>query len=333
MLTQPFRVVLSFLLRPLHVASIFVSAGLVLLIYSISAFITADQMPVLAESAAPHAVIAVLQGSAEGQQLFNQNCTGCHTIGGGVLVGPDLKDITQSRDPQWIKNFITDPSKMVASDPAAQQLRQGFSITMPTLGLTSDQIDQLVAFLGDPGTAAAGGATTLLPVFPVGVGDSVNGRQIYLGGSPLTYGGPPCIACHTVQGAAVLGGGSLGPDLTHVVQRLGEGGVASALQNIAFPTMAGPFQNHPLTVQEQADLVSFLKVADLTQPPVPVVTPGALTTNTLIMFSISVVGAALLFGLLYYLWRPLKKQSSQDLPVRKVKQSRAGTVEEGVPDD
>ncbi len=319
MFTQIFGAALKFLLRPVHVASILVSAGIVLIIYAISSFITVEQAPVQADSFAPHPVIYMLQGSAGGQQLFTQYCSGCHTIGGGVLVGPDLKDITQSRTAQWITDFITNPSKMVASDPAAQQLRQGFSITMPTLGLTADQINQLVAFLSSPTEGAAAGATpTSLPVFPAGVGDPIAGRQEYLGETLLTYGGPACIGCHTVEGAAGLGGGSLGPNLTHVIQRLGEAGVASALQNIVFPTMVGPFTNHPLTVEEQADLVAFFKQANLTQPPVASVAPGAVTARTLLLFSISVVGAGLLFGLLFYLWRPLKKQSSQELPVRKV---------------
>ncbi len=321
MSAQFFRAAPKFLLRPVHVASILVSAGIVLIIYAISSFIMAEQTPVQANAIAPapHPVIYMLQGSTGGQQLFSQYCSGCHTIGGGVLVGPDLKDVTQTRTPQWLKDFITNPSKMIASDSAAQQLRQGFSITMPTLGLASDQIDQLVAFLGNPTEAAATGATpTSMPVFPAGVGDPVAGLHEYLGQTLLTYGGPACIGCHTIQGAAVLGGGSLGPDLTHVIQRLGEAGVASALQNIVFPTMAGPFTNHPLTVEEQADLVSYLKEANFTQPPVPVVAPGALTTKMLILFSISLVGAILLFVLLYYLWRPLKKHAAQEMPVRKV---------------
>ena len=83
--------------------------------------------------------------TSEAVGFFRQNCVSCHTIGGGVLIGPDLKDITQQRDPQWVKNFITNPAQMIASDPAAQQLRQGFDITMPTLGLAADQIDQVVA--------------------------------------------------------------------------------------------------------------------------------------------------------------------------------------------
>ncbi len=310
-----FRTLRSFL-RPLHIASLMMSTGVILVVYAITGFITADQTPVLAASFPPHAVI-FMQVDTGGQQLFEQRCSGCHTIGGGVLVGPDLKDITQRVDVQWIKNFITNPANMIATDPTAQQLRQSFSITMPTLGLTSDQIDQVVTYLSNPGSGAGSTTPTTMPVFPAGVGDPLAGRQDYLGLAPLTYGGPACIACHNVSGAAPLGGGALGPDLTHVISRLGEAGVASALQTIAFPTMAGPFLNRPLTIQEQADLVAFLKDANLNQPPTPVFAPGTVTTNTLLVFGIGLGGAVLLFGLLFYLWRRIKKRRAQVLIPRK----------------
>jgi cytochrome c2 len=30
--------------------------------------------------------------------FFRQNCTSCHTIGGGRLTGPDLKNVTRQKD-------------------------------------------------------------------------------------------------------------------------------------------------------------------------------------------------------------------------------------------
>ena len=33
---------------------------------------------------------------------FRQNCMNCHTIGGGRLTGPDLKDVAQRRDTEWL---------------------------------------------------------------------------------------------------------------------------------------------------------------------------------------------------------------------------------------
>ncbi|HEX9116346.1 MAG TPA: c-type cytochrome, partial [Anaerolineae bacterium] len=121
-------------------------------------------------------------------------------------------------------------------------------------------------------------------------------------------GGPACISCHTVAGTGVLGGGALGPDLTHVAQRYGEAGLAAALKNIAFPTMVGPFANRPLTAQEQADLVAFFKQIDQQQPPVPVIGPGALTVNAWLTFAIGLAGMAVLFLILLFFW-PRQRQS------------------------
>src|SRR5512146_898479 len=123
LLPQVSRAIRSLLLRPLYFTSILVTAGLVLLITALAGFIT----PAQAASFTPHRAAALLQGATGGKQIFDQSCSGCHTIGRGVLIGPDLKDVTKQRDLQWIKDFITDPAKMIASDPAAQQLRKGFS--------------------------------------------------------------------------------------------------------------------------------------------------------------------------------------------------------------
>ena len=43
--------------------------------------------------------------------FFKQNCTSCHTIGGGRLTGPDLKDVTTRRDRQWFVQFRRAPKR------------------------------------------------------------------------------------------------------------------------------------------------------------------------------------------------------------------------------
>ena len=256
-----------------------------------------------------------LQDAAGGQAIFEQMCTGCHTIGGGKLVGPDLKDITQQRDPQWIKSFITDPAKMIASDADAQALYKEYNnITMPTLGLSADQVNQLVEYLSNPGVLP----TTPAPSAPAGTGDPAAGEQLFSGGLALTNGGPHCIACHTVSGVGGLGGGGLGPDLTNVVQRYGEPGLSAALKTISFPTMLGPFQNRPLTSSEQTDLLAFFKYANQWNAPVKVITPGALTGKAALIFTIGVSGAVLLFVILLAIWVRVKKRTTRHLPIRKL---------------
>ncbi len=243
--------------------------------------------------------------AATGEQIFQSRCVGCHTIGQGRLVGPDLQGVTERRDPAWIKSFIADPSRLfAANDPTALQLLQDSNgVKMPNLGLSAAEVDALVAFLAQPG-----GATGAAPAAPAAAGDPAAGQLLFMGSLPLANGGPACLACHSVSGTGALGGGALGPNLTHVAQRLSKPGLAASLQTIAFPTMIGPFANRPLTAKEQADLVAFLVQADAQAAPVPVWSPGAISANTWAMLGLGLAGAGVLFALLLFFW-PRQRQS------------------------
>ncbi|HVP21360.1 MAG TPA: cytochrome c [Anaerolineaceae bacterium] len=271
--------------------------------------------PAIAQAPGYHDIASVAQSGSEGQAIFEEKCTGCHSIGGGRLVGPDLKDVTNRRDLQWIKSFLLDPPKMEDSDPIAQQLvKDNNNVRMPNLGLTAGQVDQLIQFLANPGAvppaaAPAGGATG---------GESNAGKKSFTGEDRLSRGGPPCMACHTVSGAGILGGGGLGPDLTHVITRLGEPGLAAAIKTISFPTMIGPFQDHPLTPKEQADLIAFFKDSDQWQDPVDNVSPGNLSRNALNILGIGLLIAGLLLLFLLIFWKRILKRTALKLPVRKV---------------
>ena len=249
------------------------------------------------------------QGSAPGETLFQAKCAACHTIGKGKLVGPDLKDVTTRRDAQWLKRFIADPNALfAANDPTAQQLlSENNNIKMPNLGLTDAEVDALITYLKGA-SAPTGTAVTPAPEATAAMGNPAVGMRLFTGEARLGNGGPACIACHTVQGAGGLGGGALGPDLTHVAQRYPEPGLSSVLGNIAFPTMVGPFTNRPLTPKEQADLVAFFAQADQGQAPVSAVAAGAITANTWRLLGIGLAGAAGLFSLLAVFW-PQQRQS------------------------
>lgn len=253
-----------------------------------------------------------VQGAAEGQAIFDQQCTGCHSIGGGKRVGPDLKDIMLRRDEAWIKSFIANPNTMLDTDPIAQEMLQEYNgVRMPAVGLSPEQVNAVVEYLRDPGALPSNPVTVSVP------GDPVAGQRLFSGEKALAKGGPACIACHTVSGVASLGGGALGPDLTHVVQRLGEPGLGASLKSIVFPTMQGPFANRPLTDEEIADLVAYMKFADHSQAPVASIQAGAVTSRLLVIYGISLAGALVLFGLLLLIWSRLKKRYSPNLPVRE----------------
>ncbi len=47
-----------------------------------------------------------LGNASEGQDLYKTTCAACHTIGKGRLVGPDLLNVTEKRDQEWLVAFI-----------------------------------------------------------------------------------------------------------------------------------------------------------------------------------------------------------------------------------
>jgi len=201
------------------------------------------------------------QSAADGEAIFKDKCTGCHTIGGGRLVGPDLKGVTAQRDRAWLARFIAAPDTVLAAgDPTASALLQEFNnVQMPNLGLSQDQVAALVAYLDAQGGAVGTPSTpqASAPVPPAG--DPGRGKALFMGDVHLQSGGPPCMGCHSIDRAGLLGGGTMGPDLTQAFAKYGDAGLASALANISFPTMKPVYTDHPLASEEQADLRAFIQ--------------------------------------------------------------------------
>jgi mono/diheme cytochrome c family protein len=237
------------------------------------------------------------QTAAEGQTIFKQNCSACHTIGGGRLIGPDLQDVTQRRDVDWLQRMISGPDKMIASqDPTVISLLADYNnLQMPNLGLDQTQVQAVIAYLENPGAVGQGQPASL-----PSTGAPQNGRRLFLGSVPLANGGPNCIACHTTADSPAIGGGSLGPDLTQVALRLGDQGLASALQTLPFPTMQGVFARRLLTASEQADLYAYFQSLKATPPALP--------NQNLWFWGAGIAGAVILFGLLSFYW-PRQRRS------------------------
>jgi mono/diheme cytochrome c family protein len=237
------------------------------------------------------------QTAAEGQDLFKQKCSACHTIGAGKLIGPDLQGVTQRRDLDWLQRMISGPDKLLAAqDPVLTPLVAEYNnFLMPNLGLTQTQVQAVIAYLENPGSVGQA-----QPVALPNSGDQGRGRQYFRGALRLANGGPNCIACHSTADLPALGGGSLGPDLTQVAQRLGDQGLASALQTLPFPTMQGIFANRMLTPAEQADLYAYFQSVKMMQP--------ARENPQVWFWGIGVAGSLVLFGVLRFYW-PRQRRS------------------------
>ena len=234
------------------------------------------------------ALLVLGSGSAlaqadEGDALFQEKCSGCHTIGGGALVGPDLDGVIDRRGG-------ADATQAFIVDPAGS--------AMPNLGITDAQAAALVAFLAGSTTPAetTPAETTPAETAPAaGSGDADRGKNLFEGRSDFDGGGPSCLSCHSVAGIGALGGGSLGPDLTGAYAKYnGETGLVAALTTVAFPTMQPVYTGAPITEQEARDLAAFL--ADAPQAT----RPGG-SAWKLFVLSIGGVAAFAAFGLL--VWR------------------------------
>jgi mono/diheme cytochrome c family protein len=96
-----------------------------------------------------------------GKRLFETVCFACHTIGAGVRIGPDLQGVTERRTLEWLRQFIRDPERMrAAGDSIAAANLARYAIRMPTLGLSEQQVEGVIAHLG-AGDAAPGGRPPL----------------------------------------------------------------------------------------------------------------------------------------------------------------------------
>ena len=102
------------------------------------------------------AVLAALAGlvllpqasaAQEAVSTFRQSCMSCHTVGGGRLVGPDLKNVEERQNRDWLVAFIMDPKGVLASgDPYALKLKDeaGGVIMPPIVGMSRERAEAIL---------------------------------------------------------------------------------------------------------------------------------------------------------------------------------------------
>ena len=167
------------------------------------------------------------------KELFITKCSSCHSLGEGDRVGPDLKGVTGKRSADWLSTMIKTPSALLDTDPEARKLLASYNnVRMPDLGLADGQVADLIATIEFCSANTCELTPELRPVMKATTEDATQGRALFLGRALLENGGPSCISCHTVVGAgAMIGGGTLARELTHVFARLGDAGLDAALRN------------------------------------------------------------------------------------------------------
>jgi mono/diheme cytochrome c family protein len=256
-----------------------------------------------------------------GEQLFQTNCSACHTLGGGRLVGPDLQAVGERRSAEWLEKFIQSSTSLIQSgDAEANAVFEEFSgMTMPDSPLTSRQIKQVLSFIETKSSGQAIAPDEIAseePAIaePVSRESVVRGQDMFQGTIRFRNGGPSCNACHDVKNDAVIGGGILAAELTTVFSRMGGSGVGAILGQAPFPVMQAAYAKNPLTDDEITDLVAFLQDADeqhLFHQP---------RDYGIGLFASGAVGAGLMFLLFAFIWRGRKRDSvNQAIYDRQIK--------------
>ena len=108
-----------------------------------------------------------------GEQVFQKKCAGCHTIGGGKLVGPDLAGVTSRREEDWLFRQIQQPDTLITEkDPIALQLLQEYNMPMVPLGLEDSEVSAVISYLKSieqEATVAAGLPSQYIPTLIVSI--------------------------------------------------------------------------------------------------------------------------------------------------------------------
>jgi len=200
----------------------------------------------------------------QGKDLFDKQCAGCHSIGGGDGGGPDLKGVNAKRSHEWLESVIMEPDKLTANkDPIQAELVKKYGYEMPNLGIGHEDALKIITYLsGAAGSGAAGAAAP-----PAGEQLAVTatpeliakGKALFTGSTRLAKGGAPCLSCHPFSYPGISGGNLSGADLKNSYQKMGASGMTGALKSLKFPTMKRIYADRPLSDEEIAALMALFK--------------------------------------------------------------------------
>ncbi len=177
-----------------------------------------------------------------GKLLFDQNnCMGCHTIlGEGAYYAPELTQVVQRRDPEWIRVFIKDPQAMY---PGRRK--------MVKYDFTDEQIDDLIAFFTWTSQMDLNGfppkPTIQLPQTSTATSQTPSAPQ------PKVFQSL-CKSCHALDG----NGGTVGPALDGVGNRYDAAYLSRWLTDPQAVKPGTAMPKLPLSSEQITELTNFL---------------------------------------------------------------------------
>ncbi|MBT3983475.1 MAG: cytochrome c [Bacteriovoracaceae bacterium] len=237
-------------------------------------------------------------------QVFEKKCSSCHTVGGGDDVGPDLKGVSKRKDKAWLIRFIKESQAVIGEgDEYAIKLFNKYrKKKMPDQTYSDDEIADLLSFIENGGAGLAA-AKKVKSALNAKTWEIDRGEQLFVGTLAFEKGGPACLSCHSAGSAGFLGGGLLGPDLTHTYSSYNDKGVSKVLTRISFPIMDEVYRGKALTEDEVYQLKSFLFKSDREGEKI-----SSLGYTKKFIF-LGVVGLLLALGVVDLIWRDRRKKT------------------------
>lgn len=170
---------------------------------------------------------------------YAMKCMGCHTIGGGVLSGPDLKN-SAGYPRQTVIDAIKRMEKNVGPLSDAD-------VTLFT--------DFLLALDAAERLAAHREQVQMREAASMAPADARIGEALFTGRMAFANGGAACSACHQAGGQ----GGNLAISLEDAFTRLGAQPLQATTEAPGFPVMRAIYTPIPVTKQEAMHVVKYLE--------------------------------------------------------------------------
>lgn len=198
---------------------------------------------------------SALASNKEGALLFQSKCAGCHSIGKGQVVGPDLaagKSWTESNLEAGIKRMEASVGALSATDVAnLMEFLKNPESTASSAPEAGSNNSDTKASAAEP----ARSATAVNEPMSIKSGSALNGQKLFDGRMSFQNGGMSCNACHSLDGS----GTSMAKDLGGIAERMSEPALLAACQQTPFKVMKTAYAKHPLTEQEALDLVKYFQ--------------------------------------------------------------------------
>lgn len=157
----------------------------------------------------------IVAHAQEAVDFFRGNCTSCHTIGGGRLTGPDLKDVTQKKDRAWLVQFLQSPQAMIdKGDPYALKLKEeARDVVMPNInGMTPALAELLLTMIeAESKLPKSQFAGLQISDRPFTQHDIELGKALFMGDKRLANGGRPASPATRSTGREASAAVILGP--------------------------------------------------------------------------------------------------------------------------